>query len=227
MITNHGAVLTGDIIRSTRFDVDFRETIRDGILASHAVMQRSTRLNSIMPISVQTFRGDGWQLPLCEPSLALRVCLIIRALLRIQFFKERVDTRVCIGIGEIPPLHTRKPILDGEAYVLSGRGLDKMPKRGGANLIVRISKNIPKYDFYSKAINPMLCAVDYLVEKWTKKQAISVLGELDYSLQNISELSVNAGNSNNPRIRRYSLDRAGWSVIESVLCYFESSLQNL
>ncbi|HEX4159910.1 MAG TPA: hypothetical protein VHY79_15700 [Rhizomicrobium sp.] len=70
------------------------------------------------------FRGDAWQLLLAQPRWALRISLLIRAILRAE---SNVDTRIAIAIGgadEIVPDDIS--LSTGEAFTLSGRALDKI-----------------------------------------------------------------------------------------------------
>lgn len=215
MQQNTGAVLTGDIIRSQRFDLATRESIRREIASATERLRQSPSLGNALPLVVQQFRGDGWQLPVCSPKVSLRVCLLVRGHLRVCFDKEGIDTRICIGVGEMP----EAAVFDGEAYILSGQGLDAMPKRGGANLALTLSPKLNAWEGFAYAIQPMLHAVDYLVERWTAKQAEAVMRVLDPSIGESSRAK-----QPNERVTRYALERAGWPVIEGILAYFEKEL---
>ncbi len=215
MQENTGAVLTGDIIRSQRFDLTTRESIRQEIASAIERLQQSPSLGDALPLAVQQFRGDGWQLPLRSPGMSLRVCLLLRGQLRVHFNKEGIDTRICIGVGEMP----EAVVFDGEAYILSGQGLDAMPKRGGANLALTLSPKLGEWQGFARAIQPMLHAVDYLVERWTAKQAEAVLRVLDPTFG-----EGNRTKQANARVTRYALERAGWPVIQDILDYFEREL---
>jgi hypothetical protein len=215
MQENTGAVLTGDIIRSQRFDLATRESIRREIASATERLRQSPSLNGALPLAVQQFRGDGWQLPVRTPGVSLRVCLLLRGQLRVHFNKEGIDTRICIGVGEMP----EAAMFDGEAYILSGQGLDAMPKRGGANLALTLSPKLGEWQGFASAIQPMLHAVDYLVERWTAKQAEAVLRVLDPSFGRGSRVK-----QPNERVTRYTLERAGWPVIQGILAYFEKEL---
>lgn len=214
-----GAVLTGDIIRSQRFDLAVRDSIRREISAATMRLAQSPRLGGALPLPVQQFRGDGWQLPLFAPEPALRICLLLRGHLRMRFAEKDVDTRICMGVGEMPDPNSGGALYDGEAYILSGQGLDAMPKRGGANLAFTMSSKLSERQGFAEAIRPMLSAVDYLVERWTVKQAAEVLRILEPTF-----LQEAPNPPQHERVTRYALERAGWPVIQGILAYFETNI---
>lgn len=73
------------------------------------------------------FRGDGWQMLLVHPALALRAALLIAA--RLRMADTGLATRLAIGLGQVDSLG-RADLSDasGTALTLSGRALDHMPR---------------------------------------------------------------------------------------------------
>lgn len=117
------AVLTGDVIGSQALEratldglFDRLDAIADQISRWQGTDTRLTR-----------FRGDGWQMVLTQPGLALRSAALIRAALRRA--DRRHDSRIAIGIGPIETLPAG-PLgeASGAAFVISGRLLDTLPK---------------------------------------------------------------------------------------------------
>ncbi len=115
------AVLTGDLVRSTRHSAAELDaamaTIRaaaDGIAAWQDTPRdpRFTR-----------FRGDGWQMLLDDPSLSLRAAVVIQG----RLIALGMETRIFIGVGSVDSLGTTN-LSDaaGKAFVASGQGLDNM-----------------------------------------------------------------------------------------------------
>lgn len=217
-----GAVLTGDILHSMKYDLDMRSAIRSELDTIYGKLIQIEQFTEALPDPLRLFRGDGWQIPVIEPRLSLRIGLVIRALLRSKFPKEKVDTRISIGIGSIPVLEGKFSADDGEAFIISGRGLDTIPKRGGSNLTLSVSPDLESLKEFPKAINPMLTALDYLIEGWTEKQAIAVIIALSGS-KSIAH-SKGREQNNRDRVTRYTLDRAGWKVISAVLDFYEKSM---
>ena len=73
------------------------------------------------------FRGDGWQVHVSAPPLALRTALALVAALRAS--DAGLATRIAIGIGRVEGLGT-DTLADahGPAFETSGRSLDHMPR---------------------------------------------------------------------------------------------------
>ncbi len=71
------------------------------------------------------YRGDGWQLHVAVPALALRALLFLIA--RLRAADIGLGTRAAIGIGEVASLGTES-LADarGPAFEASGRALDAM-----------------------------------------------------------------------------------------------------
>ena len=75
-------------------------------------------------------RGDGWQMVLHEPRLALRAALYLRANLRV--LGKRFATRIALATGSEALTDGADLSQDtGQTFVRSGRALDAMPKGVG------------------------------------------------------------------------------------------------
>ena len=136
MTTGVYAVVTGDIIGSLSIDRERMSQIRE------CIFNQTTNL--CLPIcdiatEVVFFRGDGWQVCLNRPEQALAWSLFLRACL---LGSGLGDTRISIGIAEVDYLDLDNPQFSmGEAFRLSGRGLDKMD-RSYPNIRCYISDNV-------------------------------------------------------------------------------------
>jgi hypothetical protein len=120
----HAAILTGDLISS-------RKTSPDAVDAALATLADSARTFGDRWLQDTRFtrhRGDGWQIVLQDPGLALRAMLYLAARLRAS--GASCDTRVSIGVGAIDSQGTRD-LSDGfgEAFHMSGDGLETSGKR--------------------------------------------------------------------------------------------------
>lgn len=115
------AVITGDLIGSTRIAPERVEEAFE-ILATAAARIDTWQK---FPASLSRYRGDGWQIVLARPRLALRAALYLRAALRAA--GRDLSTRMAIATGEDQP--PRSPDLNlatGPVFVTSGRALDAM-----------------------------------------------------------------------------------------------------
>lgn len=128
------AVITGDLIASTRHPPARTD-------AAMSALEQAARDWPDADLRFTRFRGDGWQVLLPGPGLALRVALRMAAALAAA--ETGIATRVAIGIGSVTARGTRD-LSDGAgaAFTRSGRALDAMGRgrvwavSGGAGLPV-------------------------------------------------------------------------------------------
>ncbi len=118
------AVITGDLVASTEHPASSTD------VAMHAISTVSIEIakwSSRQDTRFTRFRGDGWQVYLEEPKQCLRAALVIAATLRATDIG--IATRLAIAIGPADNLGTRDlSDASGEAFQLSGRELDAMPR---------------------------------------------------------------------------------------------------
>jgi len=169
------AVLTGDLIGSSRF----KEEQRDEVLL---ILKDSFKKISpdIIASPFGVFRGDSFQGVLSRPEEGLKAAIIIRANLLSKFKgkRSRLDAKIAIGIGTIDYL-SREQVGegDGEAFRNSGMELDRM-KREEQNLIVKTPWNEINEELRTE------CALfDALIQRWTKEQAEAILFQIQGSKQ--------------------------------------------
>jgi hypothetical protein len=216
--SNVHAVLTGDIVGSSRLSSEERRVLHArfadcAVKLDHAFGGKILHLPEIV-------RGDSWQFAVAEPERALRIALFFRALIRISLPGEKTDSRIAIGLGTIDFIPGAEISSgDGEAYRLSGEGLEAMQKtfRMGLFLPARYTSLL------STSLDVIVKLLDREVRKWTEAQAESVAGALlgltqqaiasDWVQREISQQAV-----------AQNLERAGWSTIETGLAFYERSL---
>ncbi|MFJ3483317.1 hypothetical protein ACIPL1_08005 [Pseudomonas sp. NPDC090202] len=110
------AVLTGDLMQS--------QTVADTQAYLDGLKRVLAALEEHYGLSIETYRGDGFQVVTKRAEQAFECALAIRAaLIAASPEGERWDARIAIGIG-----HASEGRGYGEAYVLSGQGLDGMKK---------------------------------------------------------------------------------------------------
>ena len=164
------AVLTGDLIGSSRFRIQQREEILSSLKDSFKEISPD-----IIASPFVIFRGDSFQGVLARPEEALKAALIIRASLLSKFKgkRTRLDARIAIGIGTIdylPPDQAGEG--DGEAFRNSGPELDKM-KKSEQNLIIRTP-----WTEINEELRTECALLDALIQRWTKEQAEAILFQI-------------------------------------------------
>lgn len=161
------AVLTGDLIGSSRFKIKEREEVLTNLKDSFKIISPD-----IVASRFVVFRGDSFQGVLSRPDEALNAALIIRASLLSKFKgkKTRLDARIAIGIGTIDYLpRDQAGEGDGEAFRNSGPELDKM-KKGEQNIIVRTP-----WAEINEELRTECALLDALIQRWTKEQAEAIV----------------------------------------------------
>ncbi len=112
-----GAILTGDIVNSTKLEA----AVEKRLLAE---------LKEILsPYTFEFYRGDSFQVYVEDARASLRTAMLCRtAAIGLQQEEQFPDIRISIGIGEVTqpiiPLGSAK----GEAFILSGRSFDDIQK---------------------------------------------------------------------------------------------------
>ncbi|WP_434560555.1 hypothetical protein [Pseudomonas sp. R1-6] len=105
------------------------------------------------------FRGDGFQLLMSQPEQAFHCAIALRAaLIEASPEGERWDARIAVGIGS-----ARKSQTYGEAFVLSGQGLDSMKKN-----TLAVFCNHQEFQERAGLVTEFVAAV---LEEWTVVEA--------------------------------------------------------
>lgn len=208
------AALTGDLVRSTELSVEALDIARATVADAVAEIDLTFSRNGVSP--VEFFRGDAWQVVLTDPAYALRTALTIRARLRAV---ADVDTRISIGVGPVDSVDRQRASLStGEAFVLSGRKLDRMTS------YFDLTGDLPEA---VGALQPwftltlQLCGG--LSRSWTRRQAEIVSRAL--IMRDATHEAI--GQSLNPVIRKQSvtgvLEAAHWRLLSEALAVFEKT----
>jgi hypothetical protein len=205
------AVLTGDVIDSSKLPPELRERLHQGLQIG---------IDDAGPGSKgEIFRGDSFQIVLDEPAGAMRAALRMRSHLRAttpNALGKPVDTRVAVGIGKVSFRAEKVIESDGEAFQLSGRGLDELLTTRKRRLLIRTP------DAGLNASLDVICAfLDEMINGYSARQAEAVGLLLDGMKQTEIAQRIGIGQSSvNQRIQS-----AHWPAIEYALEYFERVIQ--
>ncbi|WP_449253186.1 hypothetical protein [Brevundimonas naejangsanensis] len=195
---NAYAVLTGDLVNSSRLDAADLDHQRQRLYFAVEEVRRSDP--DLIIGDLQFFRGDSWQLALRKPGLFLRMAVLLRAALLSEL--PRGDTRIAVGLGPAELLdETSVSKSVGEAFTRSGLALDEMGRRRSIE-VSAAPDVLAAVDW----LPPLLGVVSAIVGRWTEKQARVAMfalhpGEihqkdiahrLGLSQQGVSKLAVNA-----------------------------------
>jgi hypothetical protein len=161
------------------------------------------------------FRGDGWQLVLNDPAMAMRVGIFLRASL---LAGGLADSRIATGLGASEAVRPRRVALStGPAFVLSGHALDKMTQY--SNMTIEVPKSAGPLSDWMPAIGH-LC--DALINQWTRRQAEIVCAAIDPKEPDYERV----GQLLKPRVSKQAvakgLSGANWYVIRETIHQFEA-----
>ena len=213
------AVLTGDVVDSSRLTGDARTRLLEVLKGLTPVVRELAP--GAVPLPIDVYGGDSWQLVLTRPSSALRIALLVRATLLAEVDPEGtdpVDTRIVIARGGADFLSTeRVSESEGEAFRLSGRTLADLSGRRMA-FVVAGRSHLSDWDVAVRLL-------DTLVQDWTAKQARTMVGALQgWRQDEIAALW-------SPRIAQPSvaghLRAARWDAVDAAVRAFETRLRAL
>ena len=206
-----GAIITGDIVDSTKLTVEGRESMLNNLQLIPEV------LSPVQKVSIENFRGDSFQIGISDAVTALRCALAIRAWLRSHklYDSKVLDARLAIGVGTLDYESETLSTSDGEAYRLSGRLLDDMNKS-------RLEIGTPWEDV-NEELKLATAFADNIVSSWSHNQSKIILRSLITSKNHV-ELSHELGISR--QMVDKSLKASKEELIEAYIKRFEKLIIN-
>lgn len=157
---NIGAIITGDIVDSTKMLADERNNMLCMLQSLPELLLPVTK------IDLEIFRGDSFQIRAGNPVDSLKVALAVRAHIRSFKFAEhnrQWDARLAIGIGTMEYENGTLATSDGEAYRASGRGLDSIGK-------YRLTIETP-WEEMNNELRVSTAFADDIIMGWTQSQS--------------------------------------------------------
>jgi hypothetical protein len=116
------SVLTGDIVNSSK--------IPDaGVSLMKSLNKFLNQQKKNYPdIKFEIYRGDAFQIVLFQPELAIKLAILIRTFVisSSPTPTQRYDVRISIGLGTADKLDNKVTLSNGQAFIFSGHGLDKI-----------------------------------------------------------------------------------------------------
>lgn len=184
-----GAIITGDIIDSTKLSLEERKAMLSSLLAIPTVLEPIQK-----DISLEIFRGDGFQIGIIDIATALKATIVVRAWLRsTQISAQTLDARLAVGIGNIKFNSNALATSDGTAFQLSGRLLDNMHKS-------RIAVETP-WKNINDELKLSTAFADAIISSWTKRQS-------EVMLQNLLSSNSHLEIAQSLNITRQMVDKA-------------------
>ncbi len=210
------AVITGDIVASSLLSSSKREMLHKVMMDSSKVLQ--DEFKDAVPMGVDIFRGDGWQIIISKPAKVLRLALFYKAMLRAKMESHRFNTRMAIALGHVDFIPGNRVSEGyGEAYQLSGKALERMPKASNMSFV------FPGMEL-EKVLNVVIQLIDSISSRWSDRQALAVTGALrGWKQEKIAEKWWKKKVSQQAVAQH--LSRAGWHPVEKGILFFEQCLR--
>jgi len=225
---NYG-VLTGDIVASTSLRSSDRKRLYD--VMQDGGEELRTFMGERMPLPLDIYSGDSWQILLSEPRSLLRAGLFYRAFIRAHMPVDLTrldlpkggnsqtplaDTRVALAIGRIDFVPKQRiSEAEGPALQASGRLLKELTGKVRMRLVWDGASQAQTWDLLLQAMDALI------VQTWSPRRCQCVLGALRGMKQR--EIADRQEVPVKQQTVQRLLDRAGWEWVEKVLDRFENS----
>ncbi len=172
-------------------------------------------VSSIADMRIEMFRGDSFQIGVKEAGKSLKVAIAIRAYLRSNRFirsNQQWDARMAIGIGSLDYEYDTLATSDGEAYRVSGRGLDDI---GKAHLYIETPWKDINY-----ALLVSTAFADDVISGWTQSQSKAIFQSLATGM-NHTEIAGCLG------VSRQMIDKSLRAAKESLINLYIQQFEQL
>lgn len=169
------SVITGDIVGSSLGNDSQRRAMLD--IVENSVEEIQGELD--VPLQLEFFRGDAFQILAERPQKALLVAVLLRAALCGNSPKDNLyvwDARMAIGVGGVTYLTDTLAKSNGDAFVYSGRTLDKM---WNERLAIKT-----QWETINEEFSVSTPFADDLISRWTRVQSDVIY---DYLLYNVTQ----------------------------------------
>jgi hypothetical protein len=210
------AVISGDFIGFSNLPLKNRRAMY--FILKSGSKELAEAFPGILPLDVDMFRGDGWQMLLTDPVLSLRAGLYFRAYIRSQTPRKKIDTRMAIAVGRIDYIPENKVSAgDGTAFRMSGRLLEKINRIKSPT--IRFAMENAKI---SRLLHPIVRQAGELSGQWTSSQArviMDVLRRWPHDQTSATGLKRSPAKAMGQRI-----GQADWPEIQHALSVYENTL---
>ena len=206
-----GAVITADIVNSS-------------LLGTANVNRLAERLKELINANQAKFlsfyRGDSFQSYIVDPYPAYKLALQMRTetkLFQTEAPEIETDLKISLGIGGIDIPVTNINNAMGEAFVMSGRGLDEFEKTG--------RKFIIKYEnpTVNVALESISIFTDYLFSDLTIKEA----EVLQHLLNNRTQIEIAKNLKKSQSTINRHVQALGWGEMEHLLDIYHQCIQKI
>lgn len=205
-----GAILTGDLIGSTKVSAGAVEATMAALAAAFAEMDGWP---SGIPSRFARHRGDGWQAAVSPAGRALRASLFVTA--RLRAADTGLATRFAIGLGEFSE---DGPLAEahGQPFEDSGHALDSLGR--GERLALGGAGSNPLHQ-------AIIALLDERTSRWSREQAEAMALYLVPESQTLASIAARLDLST--QAVHYRLTGAGYQAIGKAVIQWETGFANM
>jgi len=224
------AIITGDLVHSTRLGVKYREWLFKQLTQALKQWDKDFGTKS------ETFRGDSFQCLVKQPADALKICLIQKTFIRslnpsteYELTKKNnpsikkgmvyphwiFDARIAVGIGETDKISVKLAASGGKAFELSGQLLDKMKNKKQA---LAIETN----DQFNDELQTAFVLLDAIISRTTALQCEVI----KYKLLNFTEVQIAQELGIMQSAVNQRSNSGNWNAIDAMIKRFEKIYSN-
>ena len=220
------ATISADIVSSTSLSVEELTLLQSDI--RHFLDELS--VNSQGSDWGRLFKGDSVEIFLLDPHKALRIALLLKALVKKapvslksnknakRSLFRKYGIRLALGVGEMRVADQKNDILDGEAIYNSGRLLESQKKTTKDKPSIKRSLFFGSKDAgLSSQMDVILGLLDAILKEMTIRQSEI----LYYKLLGANEEEIASKLSIKQSAVNQQSNSFSWSSIESAVNYFE------
>lgn len=165
--THQVAVLTADIIQSTRYSRLERQRLNRALLKAFDEIVRRYPKAVHTRLAFRITAGDEFQCVFSDIAKTFDILTYLRATLATSGLEPIIRFRASIGVGEISVAGRSSPYEeDGEAFAHARRGLEQLEKRRHT----RWTKIVTGQAELDSTADVVLTLLDYMQQGWTVPQ---------------------------------------------------------
>ncbi|WP_416307476.1 MarR family transcriptional regulator [Neptunicella sp. SCSIO 80796] len=203
------AVLTGDLVDSTQLD-------KQAYATSLKVMETLFKqFSDAYQARYELYRGDAFQLVFTQPQFVMRCAIMLKLALHSHAeLPHPVRVNLSVGLGDYKFLDDKNSRSQGEAFELSGRGLDKNSK-GSLSVHCAQKRLADIFDLSTQFLDRLLGGL-------TVKQARVLLSYIQYDFPDQQTIADKIG-TGRQNINLH-LNRLGSELVYNYIQHFEQLL---
>lgn len=206
-----GAVITADIVNSSLLPTGSVKWLADRL---------KELINSNNAKFLSFYRGDSFQSYLVDPYPAYKLAIRMRTeakLFQKEFPDIELDLKISLGIGGIDTPVTSISSAMGEAFIISGRGLDNFEKTGERFIMKSENNEI------NIALETISLVTDYLFRDLTTRQA----EVLQFLLADYKQIEIAKKIKKSQSTINRHVQALGWSEMEHLLDLYHQCIQKI